>query len=175
MYLGTVTAVVLAFAGLCSATHFTEPGAFTVWETGSTVEIKLVKGYASTGNVHLVNNGGFLPKNLGYIVKDTEHKGHTVFKFRVWDELPEDKTYQLSFNPGTESGNATNAISPLFTIKKPSETPKDQTLFSSLVEFDNYRQIVWFNGPIVLEKDIGYTRTTIKAKPVCKDNTQSCQ
>ncbi|KAL0096308.1 hypothetical protein J3Q64DRAFT_1707088, partial [Phycomyces blakesleeanus] len=119
MHFNTLTGLVLTFVSLCSATHFIEPGRFTVWETGSTVEIKLAKGYASTGSVHLSNNGGFLPKNLGYVVKDTAFEGHTVYKFKVWDELPEDKTYQLSFNPGTESGNATNAISPLFTIKKP--------------------------------------------------------
>ncbi|KAI7867995.1 hypothetical protein BDF14DRAFT_1798504 [Spinellus fusiger] len=111
-----VSGLALLLASLCSATHFTKPDYYTRWVSGSTVHIQLIDGFADKAEIRLFNNAGFLPSDMGVVATNVSFSGKETYKFHVWDELPSGKSYQLSFVPGTESGNATNAFSPQFSI-----------------------------------------------------------
>ncbi|KAI9317460.1 hypothetical protein BX666DRAFT_2111922 [Dichotomocladium elegans] len=113
-------AVFLATILTASATHFVTPTLFTQWETGSRVKVRIKGGYSKSGSIQLVEMGGFVPKNMGYLVHDFELKGDQTFLFTVWQELPPGATYQLAFTPRVASGNATAAYSFPFTIKHPA-------------------------------------------------------
>lgn len=55
---------------------------------------------------------------MGYVAKDIKLDGEHVLKFKVWDELPPDNTYQLAFIPKLDCGPATTAFSHMLTIVK---------------------------------------------------------
>lgn len=123
----------------CSATEFREPHEYSIWQAGnlkafsfyasgkakhsplcpqigSVAKIHIVGGKTRSADILLFENGGYRPKNLGYVAKDVPLDGEIVMKFKVWDELPPGKKYNLIFNPKLESGPATTAFSHEFTI-----------------------------------------------------------
>ncbi|KAI9244301.1 hypothetical protein BDA99DRAFT_529305 [Phascolomyces articulosus] len=114
------TSLLLVFLSMLNAitlaTHFMAPTQFEQWETGTKVKIYLKGGNSTSADLKLVDTGGFLLKNLGYIAKDFDYKDEQVFEFLVWDELPPGNTYQLAFHPRLNSGMAATAFSHVFTI-----------------------------------------------------------
>lgn len=83
---------------------------------GSVVTIHLEGGQCNSADIQLVTNRGFLPKTIGYVAKDFKFDGEQVLKFKVWDEIESDNTYQLGFIPKFNCGPATAAYSHMFTI-----------------------------------------------------------
>ncbi|KAG2209656.1 hypothetical protein INT45_008921 [Circinella minor] len=83
------------------------PSQFEQWETG---------GNCTSADLGLMDTGGYMVKNLGYLAKDFNYMDELVFEFKVWDELPTGNTYQLVFYPRLDSGMATTAFSQVFTV-----------------------------------------------------------
>ncbi|KAI7847341.1 hypothetical protein BDC45DRAFT_526264 [Circinella umbellata] len=98
------------------ATYFMLPSQFEQWETGTKVKIHLKGGNCTSADLGLMDTGGYMVKNLGYLAKDFDYMEELVFEFKVWDELPTGNTYQLVFYPRLDSGMATTAFSQVFTV-----------------------------------------------------------
>ncbi|KAI8092813.1 uncharacterized protein BX664DRAFT_328214 [Halteromyces radiatus] len=133
VYYRVLIMMMMMLISVQGSTFFLSPNQRTVWQTGTKVNIEIISDGVGSGDLQLVDQHGFFPKDMGRIgvavplvVVNNRTTGPTssnMYSFHVWDKLPEGTRYQLAFLPDTsltdDDTKVSNAFSHYFTIRHP--------------------------------------------------------